>query len=366
MTAAELPQSPPESGVHDFLVDAASSGLRLDRFLAACLPSYSRSRLQLWIEDGAVAVNGASKRSRDAVYAGDRVHLQVQSLPQDTPSQAQPMDLDIVWEDEHLIIVNKPAGLVVHPGAGNRDGTLLNGLLAHDPRLAEVPRAGIVHRLDVGTSGLLAVARTLQAQTSLVRQLAERTVAREYWAVVAGSVAPTMTIDAAIERDPRNPLRFRCGRSVKARPARTHVRSLEQWRVPARLLGTEEAGPMVSWVACRLDTGRTHQIRVHLESLGHPLLGDPMYRKHLSSALASVSLIGRPALHAVRLELDHPITGEPLGWSCAVPADLAQLLKRLGARPSRIRPPAQLSIEIDRPAPDPADDLEEFPGDEDD
>ena len=230
-----------------------------------------------------------------------------------------------------LVIVDKPAGLVVHPGAGNWSGTLLNGLLAHDPRLAGVPRAGIVHRLDAGTSGLMVVARTPAAQFDLVRQLQERTVHREYWALASGSVTPTMTIDAAIARDPRNPLRFRTSKAPSARSARTHVRRLAHWKADAGTKGE------VSWLSCRLETGRTHQIRIHLESVGHPLLGDPLYRKHMPSGLHDRERLARQALHAVRLGLIHPASKSAMSWSRLPPEDLAGLLRELGASPEQMR-----------------------------
>jgi 23S rRNA pseudouridine1911/1915/1917 synthase len=359
--------------VHRLVVGREGDGERLDKYLAARLPQVSRSRLQRWIEQQAVRLNGAAARSRATVFAGDRIEVRERELPQSAAFVPEPMALDIVWEDEAILVVNKPAGLVVHPGAGNWSGTLLNGLLAHDPRLSGVPRAGIVHRLDAGTSGLLVVARTPQAQWDLVQQLAARSVVREYWAVVAGAVAPSVTVSSAIERDPRNPLRFRTGRSASARPARTYIRLLAQWDA-ARLLapGTASgaARPVpVSWVACRLDTGRTHQIRVHLESIGHPLLGDPVYWRHMPAALLGQSWIERPALHACRLELRHPVSHEAMAWSCAPPADMARLMRLLGARAQQLRAPARLSIELPAGArargPD-AGETQEVDEDEDD
>lgn len=344
-----------------FVVGPADSGIRLDKFLAVNLSEFSRSRLQRWIESGDVTCNGRHLRGRDAVYVGDVVLVVEQPLPEAQAYEPQSMDLDIVFEDEHLIIINKPAGLVVHPGAGNWQGTLLNGLLAHEPSLIHVPRAGIVHRLDAGTSGLLVVAKTLRAHTDLVRQLAERTVAREYWAVVAGGVAPSLTIDAAIARDPRNALRFCVSRANRARHARTFVRCIQTWSYPRAKAGLDVPSARVSWVACRLDTGRTHQIRVHMESQGHPLLGDAVYRKHLPAALLEQNLLGRPALHACRLELMHPDTHDWMGWSVAPPADFTGLLKKLGAKPSQWRAPAQMSVMVPH-----ADEAEEIVHDDSD
>jgi 23S rRNA pseudouridine1911/1915/1917 synthase len=294
-----------------------------------------------------VRLNDAAARPRAIVYAGDRVEVCERALPETTAFHPEPIAFPIVWEDETILVVDKPAGLVVHPGAGNWSGTLLNGLLAYDPRLAAVPRAGIVHRLDAGTSGLMVVARTPAAQWDLVRQLAARTVVREYWALVAGTVAPSLTIAAAIDRDPRNPLRFRVSQGASARPARTYVRRLAEWNAAA-----PGAAPIpVSWIACRLDTGRTHQIRVHLESVGHPLIGDPVYRRHLPSALTTQSWMARPALHACRLELVHPERRVAMGWSSAPPADMSTWMRAMGARPQQLRAPAKLSIVLATPSP---------------
>ncbi len=307
-----------------YVVEAPDAGLRLDRFLALRRPDVSRSRLQRWIEGGAATRNGAPARARDAVRAGDTVALAEVVDPEDSAYAPEAMPIPVVWEDDSILVLDKPAGLVVHPGAGNWSGTLLNGLLAYDPALARVPRAGIVHRLDAGTSGLMVVARTIAAQTDLVRQLQERTVLREYWAVVAGETPPSGTIDAALARDPRNPLRFRVSESAHARPARTRFRRIRTWTVGS-------AGTRVSWVACRLETGRTHQIRVHMESIGHPLLGDPVYRRHLPATLNGQSWLGHQALHARRLALVHPRRRETMEWFAPPPPDLHELMRSLGA-----------------------------------
>ena len=325
-------------GRHRFIVDAQADGWRLDKYLAQQLPALSRSRLQRWITDAAVLLNGAVVRNRANVFAGDRVDVQEQAAPQDLAHAPEAMELAVVWEDETILVIDKPAGLVVHPGAGNWTGTLLNGLLAYDARLAGVPRAGIVHRLDAGTSGLMVVARTVAAQTDLVRQLQARTVAREYWALVCGAVAPSLTVDAALGRDPRNPLRFRVSQAASARPARTYVRRLGEYALPG-------GGAVLSWLACKLDTGRTHQIRVHLESLGHPLVGDPLYRRRLPiealQRYAPAQALDHQALHACRLSLRHPLTGEILSWSRPPPADLRRLLLGVGVRASQLRSPAK-------------------------
>jgi 23S rRNA pseudouridine1911/1915/1917 synthase len=330
--------APDSPAVRHFLVGSDGNGVRLDKYLAAQMPEVSRSRLQRWIEEDAVLLNGAAARQRASVYAGDRIDVRAAASVQSLAYGPEPIPITVVWEDETLIIVDKPAGLVVHPGAGNWSGTLLNGLLAYDESLARVPRAGIVHRLDAGTSGLMVVARTIAAQFDLVRQLQARTVVREYWALVSGALAPSLTIDAALGRDPRNPLRFRVSTAPNARPARTHVRRLAQWPVPG-------GSGTVSWLACRLETGRTHQIRVHLESIGHPLLGDPVYRRHLPAQMLALGLASHPlthqALHACRLELIHPLLQETMAWSRPPPPDLRDLLLHLGSRPDQLRPPAR-------------------------
>ncbi len=322
----ELPPEPPP--LRSWRVPREASGERLDKALAGLMPEVSRSRLQRWIEAGAVRVNGRAGRVRDAVYRDDTIEVEPQPAPQEGAHAAEAMPLAVVWEDESLIVIDKPPGLVVHPGAGNWNGTLLNGLLAHDPGLAAVPRAGIVHRLDAGTSGLLVVARSLAAQLDLVRQLQERSVTREYWALVAGTAPPAGTIDAALARDPRNPLRFRVSRAAGAREARTHYRRLASASLPAATRASGAAA--LSWVACRLETGRTHQIRVHLESIGHPLLGDPVYRRGLPAALAAPAGLARQALHACRLGLRHPVSGAALGWFRPPPADLAACMDACG------------------------------------
>ena len=325
--------------VRRFVVRSEGEGLRLDQYLAAQLPEVSRSRIQKWIAQGAVELNGEAARSRARVCTDDRIDLTPTSSPQECAFEPEPVPFPIVWQDDAILIVDKPAGLVVHPGAGNWGGTLLNGLLAFDPRLASVPRAGIVHRLDAGTSGLMVVARTPPAQLDLIRQLQARTLVREYWALVAGAVAPRVTIDASLARDRRNPVRFCVSKALAAKPARTFVRCIAQWR-----LG--DSGATVSWIACRLDTGRTHQIRVHLESIGHPLIGDPLYRKHLPAALQAQHWIARQALHACRLELRHPVRHEPMAWSSAPPEDMRALMQRLGAREEQLLPPTRGCLDI--------------------
>jgi 23S rRNA pseudouridine1911/1915/1917 synthase len=311
-------------------VTPEQGGWRLDRAIAANLPAVSRTRIQGWIEQGGARINASVARARDRVAAGDRVEIEVQEPAEAAAFKPEAMPLPIVFEDELLIVIAKPAGLVVHPGAGNWSGTLLNGLLAHHPALATVPRAGIVHRLDAGTSGLMVVAKTLEAQLDLTRQLQQRSVVREYWAVVTGLAPISGTIDAALSRDPRNPLRFRTSQRAGARAARTHYR-----RIAASERSAGQVGVALSWLACRLETGRTHQIRVHLESIGHPLLADPMYSKRRPPTGGVALALRRQALHACRLSLRHPRHGGTIAWFCPPPADLRDLMRAVGFAPDQ-------------------------------
>ena len=316
---------PVRAGPLRFEVKPEHALWRLDRAIAAMLPSVSRSRIQVWIEHGGATINSALARARDRVAPGDLVQVDVQEPVEAAAYKPEPMQLPIVYEDEALIVIDKPAGLVVHPGAGNWSGTLLNGLLAHEPALAAVPRAGIVHRLDAGTSGLMVVAKTASAQLDLARQLLERTVVREYWAIVTGVTAVGGTIDARLSRDPRNPLRFRVSRSADARAARTRYR-----RIAVSEAAAGQVGIALSWLACRLDTGRTHQIRVHLESVGHPLVGDPLYSKRRPPTRGATLGLKRQALHACRLALKHPGRGGTMAWFRPPPTDLGEMMRAVG------------------------------------
>ena len=310
-----------------FSVDARHAGARLDRALAELMPDVSRSRLQQWVAGAAVRVNGTPVRQRHELVLGDLIEVEPQPAPDAAAFTPEPMALAIVHEDDAIIVLDKPPSLVVHPAAGHWSGTLLNGLLSHAAQLAGVPRAGIVHRLDADTSGLMVVAKTLAAQTHLVRQLQERSVMREYWAVVLGVPASAGTVDAPIGRDPRNPLRFRVSHAASAKPARTRYAVIETARGDSAQL---------AWVACRLETGRTHQIRVHMEYLGHPLVGDPVYRRGLpgrEGASHTWRGFARQALHASRLGLIHPTTGQSMAWFRSPPADLAELMHDLGFGP---------------------------------
>src|SRR5687768_2066330 len=308
-------------------IDERYAGERLDKALALLIPDVSRSRLQQWVVAGAVTVNGDVVRARHTLTFDDVVNVTPQPAPDAAAYAPEPMPLEVIFEDDTILVLNKPPKLVVHPAAGHWSGTLLNGLLAYAPALIEVPRAGIVHRLDADTSGLMVVAKTLAAQTHLVRQLQARTVTREYWALVLGVPAQHGVIDAAIGRDPRNPLRFKVSNTESAKPARTHY---------ARIESAKDAGAEISWLACRLETGRTHQIRVHLEHIGHPLIGDPVYRRKLpprGEPAARWKEFDRQALHASRLSLNHPINEERLTWFRGPASDLEQLMRRLGFAP---------------------------------
>ena len=288
------------------------AGMRLDQALARMLPEHSRSRLARWVRDQRVSVEGRAALPRDTVWGGEHLRVQPAADSELLAHLPQDIGLDVVHEDEAILVVNKPPGLVVHPGSGNREGTLLNALLQRAPALAEVPRAGIVHRLDKDTSGLLVVAKTLTAQTDLVRQLQARTVTREYAALAHGHIERSGTVEAPIGRHPAH--RTRMAVVAGGRVAVTHYRVVTRY-ARATLL------------ECRLETGRTHQIRVHLASIGHPLVGDPVYgpRTRPKQALQ----FGRQALHARRLGLAHPLSRERVGWEAPLPEDMQQLLATL-------------------------------------
>ncbi|MGD9163791.1 MAG: 23S rRNA pseudouridine(1911/1915/1917) synthase RluD [Chromatiales bacterium] len=307
-------------------VPLESAGYRLDQLLAERCPDYSRSRLQHWIKCGRVLLDGRSCRPKQRLRGGERIVLRPELEPE-VFDQGEAMPLEILYEDDCLLVVNKPAGLVMHPAAGNPKGTLLNGLLAHHPPLAQVPRAGIVHRLDKETSGLLVVAKTLAAQNALVRQLQERSVKREYRAVIQGVMTAGGTVDAPIARHPVNRLRMAVITSGK--PAVTHYRVLQRFRAH-------------SYIHVELETGRTHQIRVHMAHIRFPLVGDPLYGGRLKlPAGADPALIEalrgfrRQALHAMRLTLRHPRSTEALAWEAPLPDDMRQLLAALEADTAR-------------------------------
>lgn len=291
-------------------------GQRLDKVVAALVPQFSRSRLQQWFDEGHITVDGKPAKGKNTAYGDETIVVLPQPAPEDTAFTPEAIALDIVYEDDAIIVINKPAGLVVHPGSGNWSGTLLNGLLHHCPQLVSVPRAGIVHRLDKDTSGLMAVGKTLAAQTDLVRQLQARSVKREYLALVWGTPRPFGTINSAISRDPHERTKMAVSNSPSAKPAITHYEWIESGEIDRR---------PVSLVQCRLETGRTHQIRVHMQSIGYSLVGDAVYGKqHLRS------FFHRQALQARRLGLMHPATGAPMEWVVPLAADFAELLEQAG------------------------------------
>jgi 23S rRNA pseudouridine1911/1915/1917 synthase len=297
-------------------VPSEDGGLRLDQVLAKLLPDYSRSRLQSWIENEQVLLNGKSASIKQKVWGGETLDVIPQSDPAEQSHQAENIALDIVYEDDSILVINKPVGLVVHPGSGNWQGTLLNALLHHAPQLAGIPRAGIVHRLDKDTSGLLVVAKTLTAQTDLVRQLQARTVQREYLALVCGEVTRNGKVDAPIDRHPAQ--RTKMAVVPDGKPAITHY-------------SIEERFPGCTLLRCKLETGRTHQIRVHMAHIHHPLVGDSAYLKGAQKCPAQMRTVladfPRQALHAERLGLVHPETEEWMEWQVDLPADMQQLLK---------------------------------------
>jgi 23S rRNA pseudouridine1911/1915/1917 synthase len=311
---------PPKFQTHRVEFPPDLAGKRLDQALALSLPQYSRSRIQRWIEDGGVKVNGLPVRARDVVTGGE-VALVEARLPQETGVKAEKLPLDIVHQDATIIVLNKPPGVVVHPGAGNPGKTLQNALLAHDPKLKHVPRAGLVHRIDKDTSGLLVVARTIEAQTALVAELAEHEIGREYLAVCTGAMTGGGTVDKPIDRHRSHRLKF----TVRSdgRPAVTHYRIERRFR-------------QHTLVRVHLETGRTHQIRVHMERIGYPVVGDPLYagRRRLpagASAELREALEGfrRQALHAAKLTLTHPKTGKRVSFEAPLPEDMERLIELL-------------------------------------
>jgi 23S rRNA pseudouridine1911/1915/1917 synthase len=311
---------PGEFQTHELVVPPACAGMRLDQALARLLPGYSRTRLKEWIEAGRVSVDRRTPRPRDVLAGGEHVTVEAALVPHRAVA-AQPLALDIVHEDGALIVINKPPGLVVHPGAGNREGTLQNALLHHDPALEAVPRAGLVHRLDKDTSGLLVVARTLAAHTDLVRQLQERRIGRMYEALCVGVLTAGGTVDKPIGRHRTD--RVRMAVREDGREAITHYRVIERFRAH-------------SYLRVELQTGRTHQIRVHLAHLKHPLIGDSKYGGRLllprgatERLVEALRAFRRQALHAARLRLTHPGTGQEMEWSAPLPADMRSLLEAL-------------------------------------
>ncbi|MXX05445.1 MAG: 23S rRNA pseudouridine(1911/1915/1917) synthase RluD [Gammaproteobacteria bacterium] len=305
-------------------VSDSLAGLRLDRAAADLFPEFSRSRLQLWIKSGSLTVNSQNMKQKDRLQAGDVIEIDAELATNDELT-AEAMELDVRFEDEHFLIVNKPKNLVVHPAAGHHEGTLLNGLLHSYPELAQLPRAGIIHRLDKDTTGLMLIARTLRAHTELVRQLQERRIERVYQALVHGVLTAGGTVDQPMGRHPVH--RTRMAVVGEGKPARTHYRVLERF-------------PAHTHVEISLETGRTHQIRVHMAWLGYPVLGDRTYggRPKPPAAFppeltAALGAFGRQALHAYRLSLIHPANKEKISVDMKLPPDMQNLLELLKQNP---------------------------------
>jgi 23S rRNA pseudouridine1911/1915/1917 synthase len=308
-----------------------TAGQRLDQVLSELLSDYSRTRIKSWIESGEILVNGLQLRPKDKVLGGERVEVNA-TLPDAVPVAPEVIDLDVAYQDEHVLVINKPAGLVVHPGAGNAAGTLQNALLHFDPALAQLPRGGIVHRLDKDTTGLLVVARTLAAHTALVRALEAREIEREYEAVCQGVMTGGGTVDAPIGRHPVD--RLRQAIREDGREAVTHYRVLHRYRGHTH-------------IRLQLETGRTHQIRVHMAHIRYPLVGDRVYGGRLllpkgasTELIETLRAFKRQALHAARLAFEHPVTGRAVEVTAALPEDFQALLaalaadaKLIGARP---------------------------------
>ncbi|HLU13202.1 MAG TPA: 23S rRNA pseudouridine(1911/1915/1917) synthase RluD [Arenimonas sp.] len=315
-----------EDGERELLeasVPLEAAGRRFDQVLAELFPDFSRSRLAEWIKSGDALLDGRQVKPREAVRGGEPVTLAVR-LSTETHAEPEAIPLNVLYQDEDVIVLDKPAGLVVHPGAGNPRGTLVNALLNLDPRLADLPRAGIVHRLDKDTSGLMVVARSLRAHTSLVEQLSGREVHRQYLAVVQGSMVAGSTVDAPIGRHPTDRIRMAVLREG-GREAVTHYRVREKFRAH-------------TLVECRLETGRTHQIRVHMAHVRHPLVGDPLYGGSFRLPKAATEALveqlrgfRRQALHAEKLAFRHPASGETLEFQTPMPADMQALVQALRA-----------------------------------
>lgn len=302
-------------------IDELYLGYRLDQALAEKFPDYSRSRIKGWIVDGCITVDGLIvTRPREKLLGGEVIIIK--TVAEDHSRwEAQKMPLNIVYEDEHILVINKPRNSVVHPGAGNPDGTILNALLYAYPSIAEVPRAGIVHRLDKDTTGLMVIAKTIPAQTHLIEALQQREIVREYEAVAMGIITAGGSVEQPIARHPTK--RTHMSVHPMGKPAVTHYRVMEKFREHTRL-------------RLRLETGRTHQIRVHMAYINHPLVGDPLYGSRLrlpknasETLISQLRHFDRQALHAALLRLYHPITGELMEWTAPLPDDMTALIEAL-------------------------------------
>jgi 23S rRNA pseudouridine1911/1915/1917 synthase len=320
MEPQQTEQGSEDAGGGALTISPELAGKRFDVALAALCPEFSRSRLQSWIKSGDARIDGEQRRPKDPVAAGEVVTLQVEP-EEEVTWQPEPIPLHILYEDEALLFIDKPAGLVVHPAAGNWSGTLLNALLHHAPALSEVPRAGIVHRLDKDTSGVLVVAKTLEAHTHLVRQLQQRAMEREYQAISKGVMTAGGTVDEPIGRHKSD--RKKMAVHYNGKPAVTHYRVIEKFRAHTH-------------IRCQLETGRTHQIRVHMEHIRFALLGDPVYGHRLQipkgsseQFIEALRNFKRQALHAARLGLEHPTTGEWIQFEAPLPQDMVAMLDQL-------------------------------------
>ena len=324
MNPANTPDDEDDFELQEATVPLELAGRRFDQALAEMFPEYSRSRLAEWIKAGDALLDGQPVRPRDPVRGGEAVAVHLRTRVE-THSEAEALALDVRYQDADVLVIDKPAGLVVHPGAGNPRGTMVNALLHLDPALAELPRAGIVHRLDKDTSGLMVVARSLRAHSSLIEQLSGREVHRQYLAVVVGPMIAGGTVDAPIGRHPTDRIRQAVVKEGQGKQAVTHYRVRERFRAH-------------TLVECRLETGRTHQIRVHMAYAKHPLIGDPLYGGSFKLPKAATpelveALRGfrRQALHAEKLSFRHPVSGEAVTTESPMPDDMQALLSALRA-----------------------------------
>jgi 23S rRNA pseudouridine1911/1915/1917 synthase len=324
MSPANTPDDEAEFELQEAAVPLALAGKRFDQALAEMFPEFSRSRLAEWIKAGDALLDGQPVRPRDPVRGGETVTVSLRTSVE-THSEAEPIPLDIRYQDADVLVVDKPAGLVVHPGAGNPRGTMVNALLHFDPKLAELPRAGIVHRLDKDTSGLMVVARSLRAHSSLIEQLSGREVHRQYLAVVVGPMIAGGTVNAPIGRHATDRVRQAVVKEGQGKEAVTHYRVRERFRAH-------------TLVECRLETGRTHQIRVHMAHAKHPLVGDPLYggsfklpKGATPDLVEALRAFRRQALHAEKLTFRHPVSGEDLSTESPMPADMLALVATLRA-----------------------------------
>lgn len=304
--------------IHKITIPISYQGKRLDKTLAELLPQYSRMCLKNWIDNQKITVNGEFWQPKDKV-AGNEIIVLNAELATKTVDQPEAIKLNIIYEDDDILVLNKPAGMVVHPGAGNRQGTLLNALLHHAPQLKKLPRAGIIHRLDKDTSGLLVIAKTITAHTHLTQQLQNRKIVREYEAIVQGELISGATIETDIGRHPR--YRTKMAVVTEGKPAITHYRIIEKFQG-------------VTHIKIKLETGRTHQIRVHMAHIHHPIIGDQVYSSRMrfpknasAKLIAFLKTFKRQALHACKLGLKHPTSGKWMEWTAPIPADIQELLK---------------------------------------